>query len=58
MNGSGKIRSKRLKKLVHWHDNYVIFVTPEAKTLKWGENTFVKVSIENSKIIIEKAMEL
>jgi hypothetical protein len=33
-------------------------VTPEAKTLKWGENTFVKVSIENSKIIIEKAMEL
>lgn len=54
----GKIRSKRAKKLVRWHDNYVVFVTPEAKALGWGDKTIVKVSVVNGRIVIEKGMEL
>jgi hypothetical protein len=53
-----KIRSKKAKKLVRWHDNYVIFVTPEAKALGWSDRTIVKVSVIDGKIIIEKGMEL
>jgi hypothetical protein len=53
-----KIRSKRAKKLVRWHDNLVVFVTPEAKALGWGDNTIVKVSVVDGKIVIEKGMEL
>jgi hypothetical protein len=53
-----KFSSKRAKKLVRWHDNFVIFVTPEAKSLGWGENTIVKVSVVDGKIVIEKGMEL
>lgn len=58
----GKIRSKRAKKLVRWHDNYVVFVTPEAKALGWGDKTIVKISVVEEKgekkIVIEKGMEL
>lgn len=52
--------SKKAKKLVHWHDNYVVFVTPEAKALGWNERTIVKVSLlkDEKKIVIEKGMEL
>ncbi len=57
-----KTISKKAKKLVHWHDNYVVFVTPEAKTLKWNDKTIVKVSVieekGKKKIVIEKGMEL
>ncbi len=57
-----KIRSKKAKKLVRWHDNYVVFVTPEAKALGWGDRTIVKVSVvkdrSEGKIVIEKGMEL
>ena len=57
-----KVLSTEAKKLVHWHDNYVVFVTPEAKALKWNEKTIVKVSAieENGeqKIVIEKGMQL
>lgn len=57
-----KIRSKKAKKLVRWHDNYVVFVTPEAKALGWGDRTIVKVSVVEEKgkkrIVVEKGMEL
>jgi hypothetical protein len=57
-----KIRSKKAKKLVRWHDNLVVFVTPEAKALGWSNKTIVKVSIVEEKgqkkIVIEKGMEL
>jgi hypothetical protein len=53
-----KIKSKRAKKLVRWHDNLVVFVTPEAKGLGWGDNTIVRVSVVDGKIVIEKGMEL
>ena len=57
-----KIRSKKAKKLVRWHDNYVVFVTPEAKSLGWGDKTIVKVFVieekGEKKILIEKGMEL
>jgi len=57
-----KILSKKAKKLVRWHDNYVVFVTPEAKEAKWNEKTIVKVSLVEKegekKIVIEKGMEL
>jgi len=53
-----KIRSKRAKKLVRWHDNLVVFVTPEARTLGWSDKTIVKVSVVSGKIVIEKGMEL
>jgi len=45
---------KKAKKIVRWHDNYVIFVTPEAKSLGWDHKTIVKTSVSNKKIIIEK----
>jgi hypothetical protein len=56
----GRIDSKRAKKLVRWHDNYVVFVTPEAKALGWNDRTIVKVSLlkNEKKIVIEKGMEL
>lgn len=57
-----KVLSKKAKKLVHWHDNYVVFVTPEAKALKWDDKTIVKISVVEEKgekkIVIEKGMEL
>lgn len=57
-----KVLSKKAKKLVHWHDNYVIFVTPEAKALGWSSKTIVKVSVieekGEKKILVEKGMEL
>ncbi len=52
------IISKRPKKLAHWHDNFVVFVTPEAKELGWREDTIVTVSLVESdgkkRIVIEK----
>ncbi len=55
-----KAVSKKAKKLVRWHDNYVVFVTPEAKALGWNDRTIVKVSLlkNEKKIVIEKGMEL
>lgn len=53
-----KIRSKKAKKLVRWHDNLVVFVTPEAKALGWSDRTIMKVSVVNGKIVIERGMEL
>jgi len=55
-----RVDSKKAKKLVRWHDNYVVFVTPEAKALGWGKNTIVKVSLlkDEKKIVIERGMEL
>lgn len=54
--------SKKAKKLVRWHDNYVVFVTPEAKKLGWNEKTIVTVSLveedKKKKIVIEKGMQL
>lgn len=59
---TGKVLSKKAKKLVRWHDNYVVFVTPEAKALGWSGRTIVKVSVVEEKgerkILIEKGMEL
>ncbi len=52
------IISKRPKKLAHWHDNFVVFVTPEAKELGWNETTIVTVSLTEvngkKRIVIEK----
>lgn len=57
-----KILTKKAKKLVRWHDNYVVFVTPEAKQANWNEKTIVKISLieedGEKKILIEKGMEL
>lgn len=56
------ILSKRAKKIVHWHDNYVVFVTPEAKELDWNDKTIVTVSIVEidgkKRIVIEKGVQL
>jgi len=53
-----KILSKRAKKLVRWHNSYVVFVTPEVKDLKWKKQQNVKVSLVDSggkkKIVVEK----
>jgi hypothetical protein len=53
-----KVKSKKVKKLVRWHDNFVVFVTPEAKALGWNDKTVVKVSVIDGKIVIEKGMQL
>lgn len=55
-----KYASKKAKKIVHWHDNYVVFITPEAKSLGWNERTIVKVSVlkDEKKIVIEKGMQI
>ncbi|VVB91814.1 Uncharacterised protein [uncultured archaeon] len=54
--------SKKAKKLVRWHDNYVVFVTPEAKELGWNDKTIVTVSVVEAdgkkRIVIEKGMQL
>ena len=54
--------SKRAKKLVAHHNNYVVFVTPEAKELGWNDKTIVTVSIVETdgkkRIVIEKGMQL
>ncbi|MFQ5814894.1 MAG: hypothetical protein ACE5G7_00155 [Candidatus Hydrothermarchaeaceae archaeon] len=59
---SEEVISKKAKKVVRWHESYVVFVTPEAKQAGWNEKTIVKVSLveENGekKIVIEKGMEL
>lgn len=52
-----KIRSKKAKKLVRWHDNLVVFVTPEAKALGWGDRAIKGVG-GRREIAIEKGMEL
>ncbi|MDP3104822.1 MAG: hypothetical protein Q8M95_09490 [Candidatus Methanoperedens sp.] len=56
------IISKRPKKLAHWHDNYVVFVTPEAKQLGWNDKTIVTVSLVEEdgkkKIVVEKGTQL
>jgi hypothetical protein len=53
-----KAESTRAKKLVRWHDNYVVFVTPEAKALGWNNKTIVKISVIDDKIVIERGMQL
>jgi len=53
-----KIKSKKVKKLVRWHDNFVVFLTPEAKALGWNDKTIVKISVADGKIVIEKGMQL
>lgn len=57
-----KVISKKAKKLVRWHDNYVVFVTPEAKQLGWDDKTIVTVSLVEvdgtKRIVIEKGMQL
>ncbi len=57
-----KILSSKAKKLVRWHQSYVIFITPEIKQLGWTEKTIAKVSVVEEdgekKIVIEKGMEL
>ncbi len=57
-----KIISKKAKKLVRWHENYVVFVTPEAKKAGWDDKTIVKVSLvevdKEKKIVIERGMQL
>lgn len=54
--------SKKAKKVVRWHDNYVVFVTPEAKKLGWNDKTIVTVSLieinGKKRIVIEKGMQL
>ncbi len=56
------IISKKAKKVVCWHDNYVVFVTPEAKQLGWDDKTIVTVSLVEvdgkKRIVIEKGMQL
>lgn len=55
--------STKAKKIVRWHNNYVVFVTPEAKELKWDDKTIVRVFIDKDsqgkkRIIIEEGMRL
>lgn len=53
---------EKAKKLVRWHDNYVVFVTPEAKKCGWNDKTIVTVSLvekdKEKKIVVEKGMQL
>lgn len=42
-------KTPNIKKLVRWHDNFVVFVTPEAKELGWNEDTLVVVKTIKSK---------
>lgn len=48
--------------MVRWHDNYVVFVTPEAKELEWNDKTIVTVSVVEAdgkkRIVVEKGMQL
>ena len=57
-NKPRRIKSKKVKKIVRWHDNYVVFITPEAKALGWNDKTIVKVSVVEDKIVIEKVAEI
>jgi hypothetical protein len=47
------------RKIVRWHEGFVVFVTKEAKDLKWDDKTLVKVYMEKEgikdRIVIEKA---
>lgn len=47
------------RKVVRWHEGYVIFLTKECKELGWDTKTIVRAHIEKEKdkerIIIEKA---
>jgi hypothetical protein len=56
------IISRKAKKVVRWHDNYVVFVTPEVKQLGWNNKTIVTVSLVEidgkKRIVIEKGMQL
>lgn len=57
-----RIITKKAKKLVSHHDNYIVFVTPEAKQLGWNEKTVVTVSLVEvdgkKRIVIEKGLQL
>jgi len=57
-----KIVSSRPRKIVRWHEGYVVFVTKECKALGWNSKTIVKVYIEEDykkqKIVIEKIGQL
>lgn len=57
-----KIISKSAKKLVAHHNNYIVFITPEAKQLGWNNKTVVTISVVEKdgvkKIVIEKGMQL
>ena len=47
-----------VKKLVRWHNAYVVFMTKQAKSLGWNDRTMVKVTVSEGKVIVEKALQL
>ena len=51
--------SGKPRKLVRWHEGFVVFVTKEIKKLKWDDKTLVRIYIERDgtkdRIVIEKA---
>lgn len=57
-----EVISKKAKKISRQHENFIVFVTPEAKELGWDENTMVRVKVVEEdgegKILIEKGMEI
>ena len=53
-----EIISENVKKVHNWSNGYGIYVTKEAKILKWNQKTFVKISVVKEdgkeKVVIEK----
>ncbi len=51
--------TKRVKKVIHWGKGLAVFITTEAKQLKWTDKDYVTVSIvrdgKEEKIVIKKA---
>ena len=52
--------TKTIKKVIRWGKGYSVFITKEAKMLKWNDKTHVIVSVnkdgEKEEIVIRKAI--
>ena len=52
--------TKTVKKVIRWGKGYSVFITREAKMLKWDDKTYVTVSVskdgDREEIIIRKAI--
>ena len=58
MRIEGEVVSKRGKKVVKWGPGMAVLLTKEAKLIGWDTDTFVRISVLNSKgnnvIVLEK----
>jgi len=53
-----KRKTKKAKKIVRQHANYIVHITQEAKELGWSDKTLVKTTVSKDKITIEKIADL